>query len=110
MRYEKENIEMRMQMIQLFTCGMRCGRAIIEHDIDTEDDIFYGIFHTPDDEPTTPEEIMKKAMSFVEQFSLTTERKECRKVQSKMYSMEKFIEGAESIARNLQYQLDHVEK
>lgn len=110
MRYKKENIEMRMKMIQLFTCGMRFGRAIIEHDIDMEDDIFHGIFDTPDGEPTTPEEIMEKAMCFAENFSLTTEKKKCREVQSKMYSMEKFIESVESISKNLQYQLNHVEK
>lgn len=104
------DMEMRKQMIQLFACGMRYGRAIIEEDIDTEEDIFYDIFNNSEDEPATTEEIMEKSMSFVKQFNLTTERKEYRKIQYKMYSIEKFIESVESIARNLQYQLEHIEK
>ena len=104
------DIEMRQQMIQLFACGMRYGRAIVEGDIDTEEDIFYGISDVLNVEPETPEEIMRKTMSYTNQFNLISEKKECRKVHSKMYSMEKFIESAGTIARNLQHQLERVEK
>ena len=103
------DMEMRQQMIQLFACGMKYGRAIIEGDIDGED-IFNDIFENPKGDPATPEEIMKKTMSFPTNFSLIKERKECGKSSYKMCAMENFVGSVETFATNLNCALDRLNR
>lgn len=103
------DMEMRKQMVQLFACGMKYGRAIIEGDVDGED-IFNDIFENPNGDPATPEEIMEKTMSFAKNFNLIKERKECGKIYSKMRVMENFVGSVETFATNLNCALDRLNR